>query len=138
MTVEPLTGIEPVSPAWKAGVLPLNYSGGLPGVDHHTRRCPSFRAVWWKRREKKSRGAERSPRGAGGRTRTPDLLITNQLLYRLSYTSGYALHGGGITTQGLHVFPCCHEVNMKALVRLVEISGIEPLASCLQGRRSPI
>ena len=28
-----------------------------------------------------------SQRGAGGRTRTPDLLITNQLLYRLSYTS---------------------------------------------------
>ena len=26
--------------------------------------------------------------GAGGRTRTPDLLITNQLLYQLSYTSG--------------------------------------------------
>ena len=25
--------------------------------------------------------------GAGGRTRTPDLLITNQLLYPLSYTS---------------------------------------------------
>ena len=28
-----------------------------------------------------------APYGAGGRTRTPDLLITNQLLYRLSYTS---------------------------------------------------
>ena len=28
-----------------------------------------------------------APDGAGGRTRTPDLLITNQLLYRLSYTS---------------------------------------------------
>ena len=28
-----------------------------------------------------------APCGAGGRTRTPDLLITNQLLYRLSYTS---------------------------------------------------
>ena len=27
------------------------------------------------------------PYGAGGRTRTPDLLITNQLLYQLSYTS---------------------------------------------------
>ena len=26
--------------------------------------------------------------GAGRRTRTPDLLITNQLLYRLSYTGG--------------------------------------------------
>ena len=27
--------------------------------------------------------------GAGGRIRTPDLLITNQLLYRLSYTSKF-------------------------------------------------
>ena len=27
------------------------------------------------------------PRGATGRTRTPDLLITNQLLYQLSYDS---------------------------------------------------
>ncbi len=26
--------------------------------------------------------------GAGGRIRTPDLLITNQLLYQLSYASG--------------------------------------------------
>ena len=31
--------------------------------------------------------------GAGGRTRTPDLLITNQLLYQLSYTSVAALPG---------------------------------------------
>ena len=30
-------------------------------------------------------------RGAGGRIRTPDLLITNQLLYRLSYTSKWRL-----------------------------------------------
>jgi hypothetical protein len=29
--------------------------------------------------------------GAGGVTRTPDLLITNQLLYRLSYTSKYLI-----------------------------------------------
>ena len=28
--------------------------------------------------------------GAGGRIRTPDLLITNQLLYQLSYTSPFA------------------------------------------------
>ena len=27
--------------------------------------------------------------GAGGRTRTPGLLITNQLLYQLSYTSTF-------------------------------------------------
>ena len=30
--------------------------------------------------------------GAGGRIRTPDLLITNQLLYRLSYTSTKPLY----------------------------------------------
>ena len=30
--------------------------------------------------------------GAGGRTRTPDLLITNQLLYQLSYTSTSTVH----------------------------------------------
>jgi hypothetical protein len=37
---------------------------------------------------------ERTPpaaAGAGGRIRTPDLLITNQLLYRLSYTSKWRL-----------------------------------------------
>jgi hypothetical protein len=32
-------------------------------------------------------GAMKAPCGADGRTRTDDLLITNQLLYRLSYTS---------------------------------------------------
>ena len=39
----------------------------------------------------RSRGSERYEAclddGAGRRTRTPDLLITNQLLYQLSYTS---------------------------------------------------
>ena len=30
--------------------------------------------------------------GAGGRTRTPDRLITNQLLYQLSYTSTQLVH----------------------------------------------
>ena len=30
--------------------------------------------------------------GAGGRTRTPDLLITNQLLYQLSYTGRCSAH----------------------------------------------
>ncbi len=34
----------------------------------------------------------RSPLGAGGGTRTPDLLITNQLLYRLSHTSNLFEH----------------------------------------------
>ena len=33
-----------------------------------------------------------SASGAGERTRTPDLLITNQLLYQLSYTSVKRVH----------------------------------------------
>ena len=33
--------------------------------------------------------------GAGGRIRTPDLLITNQLLYQLSYTSEVAVPTAG-------------------------------------------
>ncbi len=41
-----------------------------------------IRSLSWKTK------AERLGKGgAGGRTRTPDLLITNQLLYQLSYTS---------------------------------------------------
>ncbi len=48
--------------------------------------------------------------GAGGRTRTPDLLITNQLLYQLSYTSVY--------------------------IFLVGATGLEPAASWSQTKHS--
>ncbi|SBW09575.1 hypothetical protein KL86CLO1_12688 [uncultured Eubacteriales bacterium] len=37
--------------------------------------------------------------GAGGRIRTPDLLITNQLLYQLSYTSESARPQQGLFYQ---------------------------------------
>ena len=49
--------------------------------------------------------------GAGGRTWTPDLLITNQLLYQLSYTS-------------------------KLKITLVEATGLEPAASWSQTEHS--
>ena len=104
------TGIEPASSAWKAEVLPLNYSrparfanyrklvegegfepskaepsdlqsdpfdrSGTPPVqtaDYRTRR-PTLSIVghWGD--------------GAGTRVRTRDPLITNQVLYQLSYT----------------------------------------------------
>ena len=42
--------------------------------------------------------------GAGGRTRTGDLLITNQLLYQLSHTSERNLLNGSIITQ--HTAKC--------------------------------
>ncbi len=38
--------------------------------------------------------------GAGGRIRTPDLLITNQLLYQLSYTSKYISNSRVYDTRG--------------------------------------
>ena len=40
-----------------------------------------------KRKRRRERYIVRDDAGASGETRTPDLLITNQLLYRLSYTS---------------------------------------------------
>ena len=38
-------------------------------------------------KRRRERMTVRNDVGASGETRTPDLLITNQLLYRLSYTS---------------------------------------------------
>lgn len=32
MGLEPVTGIEPACPAWRAGVLPLNYTGIFPAA----------------------------------------------------------------------------------------------------------
>ena len=51
--------------------------------------------------------------GAGGRTRTPDLLITNQLLYQLSYTS-----------------------KLLSLPQMVGATGLEPAASWSQTKHS--
>ena len=54
--------------------------------------------------------------GAGGRTRTPDLLITNQLLYQLSYTS---------------------KLDLSLLPRqMVGATGLEPAASWSQTKHS--
>lgn len=37
--LEPVTGIGPAFPAWKAGVLPLNHTGVLPSVRDVMRSC---------------------------------------------------------------------------------------------------
>ena len=63
-------GIEPTYPAWKAGVLPLNY----------TRKsfvCKLFSTVQW--------CIERYPHNAQSRNRTSDTRIFSPLLYQLSY-----------------------------------------------------
>ena len=57
-----------VCPLWPLGNSPINYAILY-------KACPA------------SLTGRTAQFGAGERTRTPDLLITNQLLYQLSYTS---------------------------------------------------
>ncbi len=59
----------PQPTAWKAVTLPLSYSRNI--LAHGLATL--------------SRSSRPGPSGAGERTRTPDRLITNQMLYQLSY-----------------------------------------------------
>lgn len=45
-TLEPLTGVEPAPSAWKAEVLPINYSGVFPAGHGLTRRAVARIAVF--------------------------------------------------------------------------------------------
>ena len=60
-----------VCPLWPLGNSPTNY-------EVLYKACPAFLS------------GRTAQFGAGERTRTPDLLITNQLLYQLSYTSRFS------------------------------------------------
>ena len=88
----------------------------------------------------KVNSVSRQNNGAGGRTRTPDLLITNQLLYQLSYTSLFKT--SFLTTYLLyHSFFDLSSVFWKFFkkffwIRMVEATGLEPAASCSQSKHS--
>ena len=79
--LERVKGIEPSQPAWKAGTLPLSYT-----------RIFYFGGGWWIRTTESIANrftvcplwplGKSSVFGAGNRTRTYNLLITSQLLYR--------------------------------------------------------
>ena len=65
--------------------------------------------------------------GAGGRIRTPDLLITNQLLYQLSYTStttseNYATIKTGLCQQKSFVNPYFYKGREKENMTLQQLS----------------
>ena len=70
--------------------------------------------------------------GAGRRTRTPDLLITNQLLYQLSYTSTFwwekmdSNHRS--TKQQIYSLPplATREFSHIELSRMELVDGLEP------------
>ena len=74
--------------------------------------------------------------GAGRRTWTPDLLITNQLLYQLSYTSAIPVTLQIATGDLPIVSHFSHAVKRGNLVMMVEMTGFEPAASWSQTKHS--
>ena len=67
--------------------------------------------------------------GAAERIRTPDLLITNQLLYQLSYNS--MSRAAGITAQNYEVEGC-------ARLGVERMTGIEPASSAWKADVLPL
>ena len=78
--------------------------------------------------------------GAGGRTRTPDLLITNQLLYQLSYTSANIFivsHLFAFVKYFFEIFQNFFDSSeLEITLILVEATGLEPAASWSQTKHS--
>ena len=85
--LEPVGGLEP--PTFCSPKKSFDFSG-TPYQSHAVRlreiSSPSVLNLFYTKKRTK-RFITFRPSGAGGRTRTADLLITNQLLYRLSHTS---------------------------------------------------
>ena len=77
--LERVMGIEPTQPAWKAGILPLNYTRILE-------RKTGFEPATFALARRRST-TEPLPLiyGASGQNRTTDTQIFSLLLYRLSY-----------------------------------------------------
>ena len=118
--MERMMRIELTPSAWKAEVLPLNYiriKNWSGRRDSNSRPSPwqgdalplsHFRIIgrgrWIRTIESSANGFTVRPLwplgnpsiniGAGGGNRTPNLLITNQLLYRLSYRGKLAIRMG--------------------------------------------
>ena len=62
-------------------------------------------------------GAECLQTGADDRTRTGDLLITNQLLYQLSYIGGLSACGNSEGADSIRGFRICRVVAFPARLR---------------------
>lgn len=82
--LEPVTGIEPALPAWKAGALPLSYADvDAQGADATAPQdFPYFPGRQYKKERRTSCPGVATPGGATSRNRTDDLRVTNPLLYR--------------------------------------------------------
>ena len=94
-TIEAIRSRFTVCPLWPLGNSPIFYFvQSLSGAGRRTREIKVTTSFWTgcsichRQIEFNSSSpcADLTLNGAGRRTRTPDLLITNQLLYQLSYT----------------------------------------------------
>jgi hypothetical protein len=86
--LERVMGIEPTRPAWKAGVLPLNYTRimmvGKTGFEP---------ATPWSQTRCSTKLSHFPKYGVPGETRTPNLLIRSQTLYPIELRAHlYELH----------------------------------------------
>ena len=130
-TLEPLTGVEPALPPWKGGVLPLHHSGVFPGmIGAHTRKLGgimdgSCSLTLW------SSWSDSNRRPAGYKS------AALPLSYRSIKRAGCVI-GTPSTSRLSGPSEEKGEKECFPLSRVVEIVGIEPATSCLQGRRSPI
>src|ERR687884_361132 len=105
--MERVMGIEPTRPAWKAGVLPLNYTRMMinnDGREDRIRTCDPL--VPNQMRYQAALLPEKY--GVPGETRTPNLLIRSQTLYPIELRA--------------HLYELHYEVK-----RLVPRTGIEPV-----------
>ena len=75
------------------------------------------------------------PPGAGDRSRTNNLLITNQLLCQLSYTSRYGALGRNRTTDTGIFSPLLYLLSYQGINMAIRM-GLEPMTSSVTGWRS--
>ena len=76
-----------------------------------------------------------SPHGAGDRNRTNNLLITNQLLCQLSYTSRCGALGRNRTTDTGIFSPLLYRLSYQGINMAIRM-GLEPMTSSVTGWRS--
>ena len=144
--LERAAGIEPASSAWKAEVIAtIRCPQAISGGGGRIRTCEAFASDLQSdpfghsgtppKQAAYYMACLQTKSGAGGRNRTPDLLITSQLLYQLSYASPQSpLQRGRYTTDFSGGLQHLHSVR-KSPTRneFPTPGGIEPAAPSRPG-----
>ena len=84
--MERVKGIEPSRPAWKAGVLPLNYTRNIPNVSHSL-FTQNLIDLWWRGKDSNLR----RPKSTGLQPAPFDRFGTPPLIPGVTETNNKAL-----------------------------------------------